>query len=46
MRQRGKIYILEKELKGSKKSVNILIAIVCLLVLVNIIVVSRLMRSM
>ncbi|QCE10502.1 hypothetical protein DEO72_LG10g1732 [Vigna unguiculata] len=45
IRQRRKIFILEKELKGSRMFVNVLLGIVGLLVVLNIIVLSRLMKS-
>ncbi|QCD94935.1 uncharacterized protein LOC114180910 [Vigna unguiculata] len=43
LRQRQKIYILEKEVKGWRKWVNLLIGVVCLLVVVNVILVSMML---
>ncbi|QCE02635.1 hypothetical protein DEO72_LG8g650 [Vigna unguiculata] len=43
LRQRRKIYILEKEVKGWRKWVNLLIGLVCLLVVVNLILVSMML---
>ena len=43
LRQRRKIYILEKEVKGWRKWVNLLIGLVCVLVVLNLILVSMML---
>ena len=43
LRQRQNIYILEKEVKGWRKWVKLLIGLVCLLTIVNLILVSMML---